>query len=81
MGIATPTSRGAPLVLYGMTSGVSARGFIAGQAGFLRERGWRVALVCSDEADVARFADEEGIEYLPVDLARNPSVRQDRAAS
>jgi len=70
-------SANAPLVLYGMTSGVSARGFIAGQAAFLREHGWRVALVCSDEGDVARFAGEDGIEYLPVDLARNPSVRQD----
>ena len=66
-----------PVVLYGMTSGVSARGFIAGQAGFLRERGWRVALVCSDEGDVARFAAADGIEYVPVDLARNPSVRHD----
>jgi glycosyltransferase involved in cell wall biosynthesis len=66
-----------PVVLYGMTSGVSARGFIAGQAGFLRERGWRVALVCSDEGDVACFAAADGIRYLPVDLARNPSLRHD----
>ena len=68
---------GRSLVLYGMTSGVSARGFMAGQAGFLRERGWRVALTCSDEAGVARFAEEEDIEFHPVDLARNPSLRQD----
>lgn len=68
---------GRSLVLYGMTSGVSARGFMAGQAGFLRERGWRVALACSDEGAVARFAQEEGIEFRPVDLARNPSPWHD----
>lgn len=72
-----PPRPGRSLVLYGMTSGVSARGFMAGQAGFLRERGWRVALTCSHEGGVGRFAEEEGIEFLPVELARNPSLYQD----
>ncbi len=77
MGTAAPER---PLVLYGMTSGVSARGFIRGQAPFLRERGWDVALVCSDEADVARFAAEDGIDFHPVQLERNPSVLRDLRA-
>ncbi|WP_377644197.1 glycosyltransferase family 4 protein [Oryzobacter terrae] len=69
-----------PLVLYGMTSGVSARGFIRGQAPFLRDRGWDVALLCNEEADVARFAAEEGMRFLPVPLERNPSWRSDLRA-
>jgi glycosyltransferase involved in cell wall biosynthesis len=73
----TAPKPGKSLVLYGMTSGVSVRGFIAGQAAFLKERGWRVALTCSDDGGVAHFAQEEGIDFLPVDLARNPSFRQD----
>ncbi|QIM21562.1 glycosyltransferase family 4 protein [Phycicoccus sp. HDW14] len=70
-----------PLVLYGMTSGVSAQGFIRGQAPFLRERGWDVALTCSDEADVARFAAGDGIVFHPVPLERNPSVLRDLGAA
>ena len=64
-----------------MTSGVSARGFMRGQAPFLRERGWDVALMCSDEGDVERFAAEEGLSFCPVPLQRNPSLMQDVVAA
>ena len=60
----TAPKPGKSLVLYGMTSGVSVRGFIAGQAASLKERGWRVALTCSDDGGVAHFAQEEGIDFL-----------------
>ena len=66
-----------PTVLYGMTSGLSARGFIQGQAPFLRARGWDVALVCSQAGDVGEFAAQDGIVYYPVALERNPSLWQD----
>lgn len=66
-----------PVVLYGMTSGLSARGFIRGQAPFLRERGWDVALTCSDEGNVADFAAAEGIRFWPLPLERKPSLRHD----
>lgn len=71
------TERSRPLVLYGMTSGVSARGFMRGQAPFLRERGWDVALTCSREGGVEEFASAEGIRFYPLPLERNPSLRQD----
>lgn len=66
-----------PLVLYGMTSGVSARGFMRGQAPFLREHGWDVALACSDEGGVQEFAQAEGLRFHQLPLERNPSLRHD----
>lgn len=72
-----PHNRGTATVLYGMTSGLSARGFIQGQAPYLRSRGWDVALVCSQAGDVREFAEEDGIDYYPIALERNPSLWQD----
>lgn len=60
--------------MYGMTSGLSARGFMAGQAPFLSGRGWDVALACSREGDVEAFCATEGISFWPIPFDRNPSV-------
>lgn len=65
------------VVLYGMTSGVSARGFMRGQGPFLNQRGWDVALACSDEGGVEEFAASEGVRFFPLPLQRDPSVLSD----
>jgi glycosyltransferase involved in cell wall biosynthesis len=77
MAVAPLQAPESPLVLFGMTSGVSARGFIGGQGPFLRERGWRVALACADEGGVRDFAHDDGLDFHPVAVARNPSLRAD----
>lgn len=66
-----------PVVLYGMTSGVSAPGFMRGQGPFLRQRGWDVVLACSAEGRAAEFAASEGLRFRPLPLERAPSVRND----
>lgn len=70
-------SQARPVVMYGMTSGLSARGFMGGQAPFLIKRGWEVVLACSDEGAVEQFATEEGIRYFPLPLERAPSLWDD----
>jgi glycosyltransferase involved in cell wall biosynthesis len=67
-------------LLFGMTSGLSARSFIGGQGPFFRERGWDVHLTCSSEADVALFAAAERMTFHPVPLERNPSPSSDARA-
>ncbi len=67
------------VVLYGMTSGVSAPGFMQGQGPFLHSRGWDVALTCSAEGGVADFAAAEGLQFWPLPLERTVSLRHDLA--
>lgn len=65
------------MVMYGITTGLAARGFMRGQAPYLREHGWDVALACSAEGGVEAFAAEEGLRFCPVPLERRPSVIND----
>lgn len=66
-----------PRVLFGVTTGVSVRGFFEGQFTYLRSQGWDVYLTCADEGNPGSFAAEEGALYLPTHAKREPSPLSD----
>uniref|UniRef100_UPI0040492E81 glycosyltransferase n=1 Tax=Georgenia sp. M64 TaxID=3120520 RepID=UPI0040492E81 len=67
------TSRDRPRVLFGVTTGLSVRGFFTGQHAFLSECGWDVFLTCSRDGDPGEFSRQEGAEYLELTASRNPN--------
>ncbi len=71
---------GARTVLFGVTTGASAKPFIEGQAPFLRERGWAPWLLASPYPGIERFAAREGLSFEAVELERNPSPLADAMA-
>lgn len=64
-------------VCFVVTSPRTAKGFLSGYLGEMRERDWRVTLVCGSDLSIRAFADAEGVDFRAVPLARNPSVLSD----
>lgn len=58
----------------------SARNFIGGQFNYLREHGYEMHLICSDDDIMADYAKENHVKYYPVALARTLSPLNDLKA-
>ncbi len=66
-----------PSVIFGVTTGVVVRSFFDGLLSSLRAEGWTVSLLATSEARADEFAKSEGVDFLPIDTARDPSPLSD----
>lgn len=66
-----------PTILFGVTSGVSAKPFFHGLFLHLHLHGWDVHLTSTDEGDVTHFCLTEHARHHPIRAVRNPSLRTD----
>jgi glycosyltransferase involved in cell wall biosynthesis len=73
---ASPSAR----LLYAVTHPATARAFLRGQLGSMRERGFDVQLVCGPGSEVDELARTEGIEATVVPLEREVSPARDLRA-
>lgn len=66
-----------PRILFGVTTGIVVKSLLSGQLAMLREAGWDVVLVTTDEGEAREVAEREGATFLPIDASRNPSPTTD----
>ncbi|SMC31276.1 glycosyltransferase [Janibacter indicus] len=66
-----------PTILFGVTTGMSVKGFFSGQFAMLRQAGWDVVLVTTDEGDARMVAEREGATFVEITATRDPSPRMD----
>jgi glycosyltransferase involved in cell wall biosynthesis len=71
---------GQPHVVLLLTAPIAWPRMFRGQARFLRDKGFRVTLVSSPGPDLERFAAEEGVEAISLDIAREPTPLRDLRA-
>jgi len=64
---------GQPHVVLLLTSPIAWPRMFRGQARFLRERGFRVTAASAPGSDLEKFASEEGVEAVGVEMVREPS--------
>lgn len=76
----SPAPGSAPRVLYGITSGTSARTLLRGQLAWLAARGWDVVLACTPDEDALAAASDQGVRLTPVPMERRIRLRSDLAA-
>lgn len=75
---AVPESPGVgPVVVYAVTSHLSAKAFLSGQLAYLASRGFRVVLMCDDAHLLTDSAREEGFEVADVPMSRDISLLAD----
>lgn len=74
------TSPATRRVVYGVTIGASALTLLRGQLAWLRQRGWDVHLVTTDDEQASRAATREGVELHPLLMHRGISLGADLAA-
>lgn len=66
-----------PTILFGVTTGLVAKSFFTGQFDMLRQAGWDVVLVTTDEGEAKELAIAEGATFIPIHASRNPSLGTD----
>ena len=66
-----------PLVVYGITSGISANSLLRGQLGWLRGQGWDVHLAVDPDERANAAAEREGVHLEPLPMRRDISPAAD----
>lgn len=74
------TLSGRPRIVYGITAGMSAKNLLRGQLRFLREAGWDVHLVCTDDELAREAALREGVTLHTLPMRRDISPWHDVVA-
>ena len=59
-----------PTVLYAVTVGLTARTLLRDQFASMHERGYRVVLLCRGDPEAVAFAEESGVEFIPLSMKR-----------
>ena len=66
-----------PRIVYLATDAMTARLFLDGQLGFLRQRGFDVTLITGPSAGLNQTGDREGVRVIPIPMSREISLLQD----
>ena len=69
-----------PRLLYVVTHPMTARYLLAGQLGWMRERGFEVAVACAPGPDLDVAAEREGVTAFPVPIPREMDPVRDLRA-
>lgn len=73
-------ARGGRRLIYGITSGTSAKTLLRGQLAWLAGRGWEVSLAADPDAQAHAAAQAQGVTLHPLPMVRPVSPRADLAS-
>lgn len=66
-----------PRLCFAVTSSTTAVSFLGGYLSALRQHGFDVTLICAPSLDVEKLAADEGVQFAPLPMRREPSPFHD----